>query len=159
MQKTFGQKIKDHRIHDTHFSLRKLAETINISPTYLSRIENDKESPPSEDIIIRIAQTLGMDEDELLSCANKISPDLHKTIREKPDLFPNFIRSVRDLEGTQLEDILELIQFIQSKSLRMKKKEWKYLEKIIKDLLNKPLKKEILENIHNYIQTDVKVSK
>ena len=75
MQSTFGQNIKDFRIRHTDYSLRKLAELIKISPTYLSRIENDKESPPSEDIIVRIAKALGMNEDELLSTANKISPD------------------------------------------------------------------------------------
>lgn len=158
MQKTFGQKIRDHRVHNTHLGLRKLAETIDISATYLSRIENDKESPPSEDIIIRIAQALGMDEDELLSYANKISPDLLKTIREKPDLFPNFIRTVRNFEETRLEDIIEIVQFIQSKSLKMKRMEWKYMEKIIRSLLSKPLKKEVLESIHNYIQAGEKPS-
>lgn len=151
MQETFGRKIRDYRIHNTHFSLRKLAETINISPTYLSRIENDKEPPPSEDIIIRIAQILGMDEDGLLSYADKISPDLQKTIRGKPDLYPNFIRSFSDFEDTRLEDMIELVQFIHSKGL--KTTEWKYLEKIIKSLLSEPLKKEDFENIYSLIST------
>jgi transcriptional regulator with XRE-family HTH domain len=159
MEKTFGQKIRDYRIENTHLSLRKLAETVDISPTYLSRIENDKEPPPSEDIIIRIAQTLGVDEDELLSYADKISPDLLKTIRENPGFFPNFIRSVRDFDETRLEDILKLVQLIQSKSLRMKRKEWQYVEKIIKDLLGEKLDKEELENIYKYVHTEINAPK
>jgi transcriptional regulator with XRE-family HTH domain len=159
MEKTFGQKIRDYRIENTHLSLRKLAETVDISPTYLSRIENDKEPPPSEDIIIRIAQTLGVDEDELLSYADKISPDLYKTILEKPNLFPNFISTVRNFDQTRLEDIIKLVQFIQSKSLRMKRKEWNYVEKIIKDLLGEKLNREELENIYNYVHTEIKTPK
>ena len=159
MEKTFGQKIRDYRIQNTHLSMRKLAEAVDISATYLSRIENDKEPPPSEDIIIRIAQTLNVDEDELLSYAHKISPDLHKTIRENPTLFPNFIRTVRNFDETRLEDIIEIVQFIQSKSLRMKRNEWKYLEKIIRGLLSKPLKKETLDDIYHFIQREEKTSK
>ena len=58
MEKTFGQKIREYRITNTSLSLRKVAEKVDISPTYLSRIENDKEPPPSEDIIIRIAKII-----------------------------------------------------------------------------------------------------
>jgi len=158
MEKTFGQKIRGYRIENTHLSLRKLAEAVDISPTYLSRIENDKEPPPSEDIIIRIAQVLGVDEDELLSYGDKISPDLLKAIRENPTLFPNFIRSVRDFDQTRLEDIIEIVQFIQSRSLRMKKSEWKHLEKIIRSLLTSNLKKQDYEIIYNVLKKAEKPS-
>ena len=75
MEKTFGQKIRDYRVNNTSLSLRKLAEKVGISPTYLSRIETGKEPPPSEDIIIRFAQALGIDLwdwtefDEWLGCS------------------------------------------------------------------------------------------
>lgn len=152
MEKTFGQKIRDYRINNTSLSLRKLAEKVGISPTYLSRIETGKEPPPSEDIIIRFAQALGINEDELLSHADKISPDLLKTIREHPGLFPSFIRTVRDFDQTRLEDILGLVQFIQSRSLRMKNSDWKHVEKIIKVLLSGNLGREDYEVISSLIQ-------
>lgn len=159
MKKTFGQKIRDYRVEHTHLSLRKLAEMAGISPTYLSRIENDKEPPPSEDIIIRIASALDVDKDQLLSSADKISPDLLKTIREKPGFFPNFIRTVRDFDETSLEDILKLVQLIQSKSLRMKRKEWQYVEKIIRDLLGEKVSKEELQTIYEYVHTEITAPK
>jgi transcriptional regulator with XRE-family HTH domain len=152
MGQTFGQKIRDYRINNTSLSLRKLAEKVGISPTYLSRIETGKEPPPSEDIIIRFAQALDIDEDELLSHADKISPDLLKTIREHPGLFPSFIRTVRDVDQTRLEDILGLVQFIQSRSLRMKQTEWKHVEKIIKSLLSGNLGRDEYEVISSLIQ-------
>lgn len=152
MQKTFGQKLRELRVKKTEISLRKLAETVGITPAYLSRIECGRDLPPSEDVIIRIARALDINEDELLSYANKVSPDLLKTIREKPDLFPDFIRSVSNYDETRLEDIIELIQFIQSRSLRMKKSEWKHREKIIRDLLNSNLKKQDCETIRDFIQ-------
>ena len=158
MGTTFGQKIRGYRIENTHLSLRKLAEMVDISPTYLSRIENDKEPPPSEDIIIRIAQVLGVDEDELLGSADKISPDLLKAIRENPTLFPNFIRSVRDFDQTRVEDIIEIVQFIQSRSLRMKKSEWKHLEKIIRSLLTSNLNKQDYDIINSVLKKAEKTS-
>ena len=149
MQTTFGQKIKDFRIQHTDYSLRKLAELIKISPTYLSRIENDKESPPSEDIIVRIAKTLGMNEDELLSTANKISPDVQHTISSNPETLPSFIRTVSSLDGAALEEINEIINLMSAK--RPAKKLWRYTEKILKGLFNERITEEDLQAILNLV--------
>jgi HTH-type transcriptional regulator, competence development regulator len=151
MQHTFGQNIKDFRIRHTDYSLRKLAELTKISPTYLSRIENDKESPPSEDIIIRIAKALGMNEDELLSTANKISPDVQHTIRSNPEFLPSFIRTVSSLDGAVLEEIIELINFMSAK--QPTKKLWRYIEKIIKGLLDERIAEQDLQAILSFVNS------
>ena len=41
----------------------------------------------------------------------------------------------------------------------MKRKEWQYVEKIIKELLGDKLNKEELENIYKYVHTEVTTPK
>ena len=41
----------------------------------------------------------------------------------------------------------------------MKRKEWQYVEKIIKDLLGDKLNKEELETIYKYVHTEVTTPK
>jgi len=60
--KSFGQIIRDLRIKNKEYSsLREFARKVGLSPAYLSRIENEKESAPSERVIEKLAEALGTD--------------------------------------------------------------------------------------------------
>ena len=54
---------------------RQLAEKVNIGFTYLSKIESGAMPPPSEKVILQLAETFNIDKDELIILAGKIPSD------------------------------------------------------------------------------------
>ena len=118
-RQTFGSLIKELRLKKTQYSLRKLAEIIGISPAYLSRLESDRDPPPSEEIVIKMAGALGADSDELLSHANKVSPDLIKIIKNHPKSVPAFLRLAKEKNLSE-EDWKRISKYVESKILGKK---------------------------------------
>ena len=66
------------------FSVRKVAMKIGVEPAFLSKVEREIVSPPSEGKIIALAEVLGEDQDILLAMGGKVSSDLLKVIKERP---------------------------------------------------------------------------
>jgi len=81
----FGKRIRKLREErkkvDPQFSLRRFAETVGISATFLSKVETGEFDPPAPDKIKRIAELLGEDPDELLALAGRVDPELPEIIR------------------------------------------------------------------------------
>ena len=84
------------REDDPRYSLRQVAERVGIEPSFLSKVERDIGSPPSEETLARLARELGEDPDVVLALAGKISPDLREAIRRRPRLFGRLIRELRE---------------------------------------------------------------
>lgn len=85
------------RATDRGFSVRQVAGRIGIEPSYLSKVERDIGSPPSEETLIRLAADLGLDADVVLALAGKVSTDLREAIRKRPELFGQLIRELKDM--------------------------------------------------------------
>lgn len=85
------------RADSAEFSLRKVAQRVGIEPSYLSKIERGEQPPPSETMIVALAQELGEDKDVLLALAGKVSSDLQEAIRKRPQLFAQVIRDLKNL--------------------------------------------------------------
>ncbi len=83
------------RREDASFSLRKVAERLDIEPSYLSKVEREEVAPPSERTIVKLAEILGEDPDVLLALAGKVSSDLVEIIRKRPRLFGEVLRELR----------------------------------------------------------------
>ena len=68
MGKTLGEYLKHLRYnHPDRPSIREVARRAKIDVSYLSRMEKDEVSPPSEEILQRLASVLDVeDPDELL---------------------------------------------------------------------------------------------
>ena len=96
---TFGKYIREHRealkANDRRFSVRQVAQRIGIEPAYLSKIEREDVSPPSEEKIRALAKELDEDADMLLAMAGKVSSDLQEIIRKRPQLFADLIRQLK----------------------------------------------------------------
>jgi transcriptional regulator with XRE-family HTH domain len=105
---TFGERIRAARLA-RGATLRTFARIIEISPTYLSKIERGELSPPATDKILSIASNLGEDPDELLGLAGKIAPDVVGIILQHP---AEYAALVRDLRAMTRERIRALVQFI-----------------------------------------------
>ena len=107
----FGKRIRELREakmkDDASFSLRKFAERVGISATFLSRVETGEFDPPKADKIIKMAELLGVNQDELLALANKIDPELGGIIQKEPKAMADFLRTARE-KGLTAEDIEKL---------------------------------------------------
>lgn len=97
----FGRRIRELRearkAADPDFSLRRFAQAVGISATFMSKVENGEFDPPAVDKIKRMAVLLEIDPDELLALAGKVDPDLPEIIREQPKAMAQFLRTAREL--------------------------------------------------------------
>lgn len=97
----FGRRIRQLREarkkDDPRYSLRKFAEAVGVSPTFLSKVETGEFAPPAPERIKKMAELLEVDADELLALANKLDPDLKEIIQDQPKAMADFLRTARDL--------------------------------------------------------------
>jgi transcriptional regulator with XRE-family HTH domain len=94
MVETFGKKIRDLRV-DSKIGLRELARRINKSAGYLSDVEQDHVPPPSEDVILKIAEALNVDKKELLTVARKMDPEISNYVAREPEAA-DFLRMAKE---------------------------------------------------------------
>lgn len=97
---SFGQHVREvreaKRREDPRFSLRRVAESVGVEPSYLSKIERGEQPPPSEEKIVALAAELGEDPDTLLAMAGKVSITLQRVIMRRPREFAELIRRLKD---------------------------------------------------------------
>lgn len=107
----FGKKIRELREAklktDPKFTLRQFATAVGISPTFLSKVERGEFDPPAAHNIIKMAELLGVDADELLALANKFDPELEKIIKEQPTAMPDLLRTLRGMSEEKLRELTE----------------------------------------------------
>ena len=99
-KKEFGLSLRKARIN-LGFTLRKFANEIGKSPTYISRLELGDVDFPAEETIKKMARVLNKNEDKLLGRVGKISSDLKNIITEKPVEISNFLRVSAKLNKEQ----------------------------------------------------------
>jgi PAS domain S-box-containing protein len=97
----FGEYIRNRRQEllagDKKYSIRKLAERLDVKPSYLSRVERGQAYALSEDKTVALARELGEDPDLLLALSGKVSSDVQEVIRKRPALFAHLVREFKDL--------------------------------------------------------------
>ena len=103
-EKSFGQLLREKRIAKG-FSLRKFASLVDVSPTYISQVEQDNIDPPTADRVKRMAELLGENVDEWTALAGRMADDLPEIIRESPTAIPDLLRAMRGLRPEQLETL------------------------------------------------------
>jgi transcriptional regulator with XRE-family HTH domain len=101
----FGDVLREKRIAKK-FSLRKFAELVGISPTYLSQVEQSNVDPPTAERVQRMAELLEENPDELIALAGRVADDLPAIIQAKTEV-PELLRAVRGLSAGQLRKLLE----------------------------------------------------
>jgi transcriptional regulator with XRE-family HTH domain len=88
----FGDTIRVRRL-EKGLKLRRLAKMLDVTPSYLSRIEAGVVAPPKEEKILRLAELLDLNSDQLLASAHKVSSDLLEIIRQDPIRMADIIRT------------------------------------------------------------------
>ncbi|MFQ5996000.1 MAG: tetratricopeptide repeat protein [Dehalococcoidales bacterium] len=88
----FGKRLRELRIQ-AQLTQRELAEKIGVDFSYLSKIENGVLPPPSEKVILELAEVLNADRDELIISAGRIPADIAEMLKNRKTL--QLLRSER----------------------------------------------------------------
>ena len=106
-RQTFGDVLRERRLAKG-YSLRKFAELVDISPTYLSLVEKNKvEKPPTAERVKRMAELLGENPDEMIALAGRVPGDLSQIIQSQPTQMPELLREASGLTSEQLKKLTD----------------------------------------------------
>ena len=92
------------------FSLRKFAKLVDVSPTYLSQVEQENVDPPTDERVQRMAELLGENADELIALAGRVPEDLPEIIQRRPTAIPELLREANGLSADQLRALTEHVR-------------------------------------------------
>ena len=102
---SLGELINSSRLNK-RLGLRALARTLDIAPSYISDIENNRRVP-SEEVLRRISEALDLDFDTLMREAGRLGKDAEQYIRDS-ELAGRLFRRIADsqLGREDLESLL-----------------------------------------------------
>lgn len=108
--KNFGETIRELRVAQ-NLGLRETASKVNISPTYLSRIERGKEHPPRPEVIKELAHVLAADPDVLFRLSSSTDPEIVSFLHDQPEVM-NLLRCIKDasLSNDDIEKLADKAQ-------------------------------------------------
>ena len=95
---TLGKRLRELR-KEAGMSQRAVAERVKIDFTYLSKIESGA-MYPREDVLIKLANVLGADKDELITLAGRVPSDLAPKLKNKE--IVQYLRSYNSTEIIRL---------------------------------------------------------
>jgi transcriptional regulator with XRE-family HTH domain len=101
---TFGERLRALR-KARNLSQRALADLAGVNFTYVSKVESQKLDfglYPSEGLIVRLADCLGADSEELMLLAGKVPASIRDRIIQRPDVF----RALAGLGDAELDDLM-----------------------------------------------------
>src|SRR3954462_8608318 len=93
---TFGHVLREARLAKG-ITLRKFAEMVGISPTYMSQVEQDNVDPPTAERVKKMAELLGANSDEWIALAGRVPEDLPGIIQNEPTAMPELLREASGL--------------------------------------------------------------
>ena len=102
----FGAFVRRER-EAKEIGLREMAKKIGVSPTYLSRVERDEFTPPTEDKVRAIAQIIECDIDELLAMSGRMPSDLADIIKRNPVEVSALLRTTSGMTRDQIARLAE----------------------------------------------------
>lgn len=105
----FGHVLRARRLAKK-LGLRKFAELVGVSPTYLSQVEQCNVMPPTADRVKRMAELLGENSDEWIALAGRVPDDVSEIISKQPTEMPKLLRDASGLTLEQLRQLREQIR-------------------------------------------------
>jgi HTH-type transcriptional regulator, competence development regulator len=113
-KKSFGQMLRETRLAKG-FTLRRFAEDVGISPTYLSQVEQDNVDPPTAERVTKMAELLDANADEWIALAGRLPEDLPGIIQKQPTAMPELLREASGLTPQQLSELVERARKLNAK--------------------------------------------
>ena len=106
----FGALVRERRLAKG-LSLRKFAEMIGVSPTYLSLVEKGKvERPPTAERVRKMAELLGESPDQWIALAGRVPDDLTDIIKSEPEAMPELLRAAKGLSADELRKLAKRLE-------------------------------------------------
>jgi len=102
----FGAFVRRER-EAGQIGLREMAKKIGVSPTYLSKVEHNKSTPPTEDKVRAIAQIIQCNTDELLAMAGRMPSDLVDIIKRNPVEVSALLRTISGMTRDEIARLAE----------------------------------------------------
>lgn len=107
--KTLGDRVREIRIQQEK-SLRQLAKETDVTPSYLSDIENNRRIP-AEAVLLKISQVLKLNFNELMSLAGRFGEKAEKYVRRQPMAVHLFRRIAEEnLDEEKLKGLLDQVE-------------------------------------------------
>ena len=104
----FGSFIREKRL-EKGYTVRKFCEILDVSQTFLSRMERNEIPAPGEEKIRLMAKLLDIHPAEkLIFMANKMPEDVKKMIIKRPDIVP-ILRVASTKNPDDIKRIFDLI--------------------------------------------------
>ena len=100
---TFAERLSALRA-ERKMGIRELGRAVGVTGMHISNLEKGK-SAASAELVIKLAEALDANPDELLYLADQVSPDVVQAIHQNPMTIPNFLRSAKDLTPEQWEKL------------------------------------------------------
>jgi transcriptional regulator with XRE-family HTH domain len=93
--KSFGRLLRELR-RDAALSQEELATAAGVDFTYISKVENDRVPPPSEETVLKLCRVLKAEPDALLAASRRVPQDLRELITSSRGAL-QFIRSAQSM--------------------------------------------------------------
>lgn len=114
----FGSLLRERRLAKG-YSLRKFAEAVGVSPTYLSLVEQGKvERPPTAERVQKMAELLEANVNEWLALAGRMPGDVAEIVHSEPTEMPELLRAAKGLTADQLRKLAEQARKMKEKEDR-----------------------------------------
>jgi transcriptional regulator with XRE-family HTH domain len=114
-KKRFGGFVRQKRLAKG-ITLRKFAEMVGVSPTYLSQIEQGNCDPPTAERVQKMAVVLGENADELTALAGRVPVDLPAIIQRHPASIAEFLREASGLSADEIRALTRQARELKSKT-------------------------------------------
>jgi transcriptional regulator with XRE-family HTH domain len=133
----FGRLVKEKR-REKDMGLREFAKKIDISPTYLSRIENGLDIPPVDEVIAKMAEVLKVASDAFFNAANEVLEVHSKGIEQKkkqksrrmpPEMYEAYMKS--PIYSKRIPEFLRI-----AKKKKLSDAQWKKMIKALEEEKN-----------------------
>ena len=92
------------------YSLQTLARAAKLSASYLSEIETGKVVPPSDEVIFRLAEVLGLVTDQLFALGGRVAQDVQDAIRKYPRELADLVLQAVQLPPTEIEKLARQVE-------------------------------------------------
>lgn len=106
---TLGDVVREGRAAK-NIKLRELARRLDVTPSYVSDIENNRRVP-SEEVLARIATELDLDYRDLVARAGRLGGEAERYMRQMPNATTLFRRiSEKRLTEDELRQLMERVE-------------------------------------------------
>ncbi len=103
---SLGEWLRDARM-EKDISLRSLATQLDITPSYLSDIENDRRIP-AEDVLQKLTKALELDFEDAMALAGRFGEQTERYVRRQPEAVKLMRRvSAANLSAAELRVLSE----------------------------------------------------